>query len=162
MDSALSFRERIQNERASFDVNITADYGEKIYSFSMHCQSEPSGSLRFSVKEPQSIGGISGYIDSDNAQLIFTDTELAFPILADGQFTPVSAPWVLIRSLQGGYINGAGFEDELVRISVDDSYDQDALHLDVWLDAWNKPIRGEILWDNKRILTMDVSNFLFE
>ena len=34
-----------------------------------------------------------------------------------------------------------------------------ALTLDIWLNAENWPIRGEILYDNRRIVTMDIENF---
>ena len=47
----------------------------------------------------------------------------------------------------------------MLRLSIDDSYEEDALHMDIWLNAENVPVRGEILYDDRRILSLDVKNF---
>ena len=47
----------------------------------------------------------------------------------------------------------------MVRVTIHDSYEEDALMLDIWLDGNNLPARAEILWDGRRILTVEVENF---
>ena len=73
--------------------------------------------------------------------------------------TPVSGPWILIRTLQGGYLTSCTGEDNLLHLSVNDSYEADALKLDIWLDGDDRPVRGEILYGGRRILSLEVSNF---
>jgi hypothetical protein len=51
-------------------------------------------------------------------------------------------------------------EDGVIRLSMDDSYEKEALRLDIWLNEDQMPERAEILYDGKRILSMTVENFL--
>ena len=51
--------------------------------------------------------------------------------------------------------------DEGLRIMINDSYRGDTLHLDIWTDAGDLPVRGEILWQGRRILTIEITNFAF-
>lgn len=143
----------------SFDAGITADYGDKLYSFSMACQADAQGNLNFTVTAPESIAGITGSVSAEGGKLTFDDTALQFNLMADGQLTPVSAPWIFLKTLRSGYLTAAGEEDGVLRLSIDDSYADDALHLDIWLDDGDLPARAEILYDGRRILSVAVTNF---
>jgi len=161
MDRAMALRSKLLLQGAEFDAQITADYGDKMYTFSVSCIVDPQGKLYFTVNEPQSIAGIEGTLSSEGGKLTFLDQALAFPELADGQITPVCAPWVLMNTLRSGYLTSCAKEGEGLRLSIDDSYKDDALHLDIWLDGQDAPVRGEILWQGRRILSMEVKNFRF-
>ncbi len=156
---AIGLRTELLTASCSFDAQITADYGEEIYSFSVSCQGDSQGNLTFTVVQPESIAGITGVIANDTGRLTFDDAALTFPLLADGQVTPVSAPWLLLKTLRGGYLTAAGMEGELLRLTIDDSYDEDALQLDIWLDGEDCPVQADILYDGRRILAMEVENF---
>lgn len=142
-----------------FDAVITADYGQKTYTFAMGCQFDAHGNLSFAVKEPKTIAGITGQINNEGGNLTFDGNVLAFPLLADGHASPISAPWLLFRSLEGGYLRSYTQEDGLLHITVDDSYEEDAMTLEIWLNASNQPVRAEILYKNRRILTVAIENF---
>lgn len=146
----------------SFDVDITADYGDKVHSFSLQCQANDKGSIRFTVTKPDSIAGIQGTVDGEDGTLTFDNVALHFPLLADNQVTPVSAPWLLVKTLRSGCITSAGAGKEFLRLSIDDSYADDALHLDIWLDNSNTPVKAEILFRERKILSLDVKNFRME
>ncbi len=157
---ALALRSKLQGSSGcSFDAVITADYGEKTYTFAMGCQLDAHGNLSFTVKEPQTIAGITGTIDATGGKLTFDGNALAFPLLADGQASPVSAPWLFYRALTGGYLKFFVQEDDLLHLTVDDSYADDAMQLDIWLDSDDMPVRAEILYENRRILTLTVESF---
>ena len=47
----------------------------------------------------------------------------------------------------------------MLRLSVDDSYADDALRLDIWLDEENRVTRAEVLQQGMRILTLRVASF---
>lgn len=143
----------------SFDAQITADYGQEKYTFAMGCTFDAHGNLSFTVREPQTIAGITGTMDAQGGKLTFDDHALAFPMLADGQATPIAAPWLMYRALCSGCITSCAAEDSLVHVQVDDSYADDALQLDVWLGTGEIPQRAEILYENRRILTVLVENF---
>ena len=161
LDRAMALRAKMLAQGVAFDAEITADYGDKTYQFSMECEADSQGELTFAVKEPQSISGISGKLSASGGKLTFDDKALAFSLLADDQITPVSAPWILIRTLRSGYLTSCGLDGGVIRVAIDDSYEEDALHLDIWLDEKDLPQRCEILWKGRRILSVDVKNFRF-
>ena len=111
----------------SFDVNITADYGDALYEFAMSCTSGGRGDLNFTVTQPESIAGISGSISSGEGKLTFDDAALQFALLADGQVTPVSGPWILMKTLLGGYLTAVSEEEDLLHLTINDSYEEDPL-----------------------------------
>ncbi len=160
MDRAMALRQKIlEGSGCSFDAVITADYGDKVYTFSMACEADKAGDLTFTVTDPKTISGISGKVLDEKGQLTFDDQVLAFELLSEGQVTPVSAPWLVVHTLRGGYLSACGSDGENLRISIDDSYEDDAMHLDVWLDSSDLPIRAEILWQGRRIISVDIRNF---
>lgn len=161
MERALAFRTKLlQANSCSFDAEISADYGDKLYVFAMNCTADAKGDLTFRVTAPDSISGITGQITRQGGALTFDKTALCFDLLADDQLSPVSAPWVLMKALRGGNMTSAGIEDGLLRLSVDDSYEEDALSLDVWMDDGDIPKRADICYDGRRILSMKIENMV--
>ena len=161
MDAALQLRTRIANSGCSFTARITADYGDSIYTFRMHCEYDRNGDLLFRVEAPATIAGISGKISAASQKVAFTDMALAFDLLADGQLSPVSAPFIMMKALHSGYLTSCGQDGAYQRVSLRDSYREDALMLDVWLDREYFPVQAEILFDGRRILTIYVEDFSF-
>ncbi len=159
LDRAMDLRVRLLTSQCSFDADITADYGDEVYQFSVTCEGDTDGNLGFTVTAPESIAGITGVITQEEGQLTFDGTALSFPLLADDQVSPVSAPWILLKTLRGGYLSAAGMEENLLHLTIDDSYEEDALQLDIWLNEETQPIRADILYDGRRILALRVSNF---
>lgn len=159
LEQAMTLRAKLLANACNFDVTITADYGDQIYTFGMSCQGDTQGNITFQVTQPETIQGITGTISQDGGSLTFDDTALTFPLLADGQLSPVSAPWIFLKTLRGGYLTSANREGELLRLTIDDSYEEDALQLDIWLSGENQPVQADILYDGRRILTIQVSNF---
>lgn len=161
MDKGLALRESLlASAGCSFEMDITADFGDSTYTFCLQCEADKQGNVKFSVLTPESINGISGVIDGTGGKLVFDDTALAFSLLADGEVSPVSAPWLFLKSIRSGYMKAAGTEGEYTRITVDDSYESDALQLDVWLDVSNVPVQAEVIWQGRRVLSMCLRNFV--
>ena len=162
LDRAMAFRAKLlASSGCEFDAVITADYGDKLHGFTVSCTSDEKGDVIFTVKAPETIAGITGKLSGEGGKLTFDDTALAFELLADGQVTPVSAPWLLIKTLRGGYVKACGVDGQQLRLSIDDSYEEDALHLDIWFGEGDVPVRCEIVYDDRRILSLQVSNFTF-
>ena len=163
LEQGLKLRTRLLNSSGcSFETDITADYGDQIHRFCLQCQMDEGGTIRFSVTKPDSIAGITGSVDGEKGALSFDETLLHFPLLADNQVSPISAPWLLAKTLRSGYITSAGSEGEYTRLTIDDSYRQDALHLDIWLDRDNSPVKAEIRYRERKILSLDVKNFTIQ
>lgn len=157
----MQLRENMLQNSCSFVAQITADYGDKSYTFSVGCTADTEGNLSFVVLSPESIAGITGRITAQNGYLTFDDTVLAFPLLADGEVSPVSAPWLMVRTLRSGYLESAGMDGDNLLLTIFDSYEEDALQLDVWLDDENRPVHTDILWQGRRVLSITVKDFAF-
>lgn len=160
LERGLSLRSKLQKAASSsFDAEITADYGETIYTFTLSCVGQNNGDLTFTVAAPESIAGITGKIDSQGGALTFDEHALHFDLLADGQTTPVAAPWIVYKSILGGYLTSAGLEDGNLRLTIDDSYEDNALTADVWLDENDLPARAQILYKGRSFLSLSITNF---
>lgn len=161
LERSLALRARaLQGKGCSFCAQITADYGDKVYEFAMDCQVDSQGAMAFQVTAPETISSITGTLSAEGGTLTFDDTALAFPMLVEGLASPVSGPWLFWKALTAGCITAAGLEEEALRISVDDSYEDSALQLDIWCDAADTPVRVEICQEGRRILTISLSNFM--
>lgn len=163
LEQALKLRTKLlRTNTASFTTDIVADYGDKQQFFTLDCTADGEGTVSFRVVRPGSIEGIEGRIDGEDGRLTFGETALFFPLLADGQVTPVCAPWLFYKTLRSGYITSAGTSGDLTLVSIDDSYREDALHLDIWLNSSGIPVRSEILYRERKILSLDVKDFRME
>ena len=161
MDRVMRLRaELLGSEGCSFTAYLTADYGDQIQEFTLYCEGRNNGDLGFRVEAPETIEGITGRFNGREGALTFDDTVLAVPLLVDGQITPVSGPWIFLKTLLGGYLTACGQEGEYLHLSIDDSYEEDALQLEIWLNESDVPVQAEIIYDGRRILTMKLENFL--
>lgn len=163
LDQAMNLRKCIlEAQEYRFQAAVTADYEEYIYAFQMDCVVDSSGTLEFTVTDPQTIAGITGKITDSEASLTYEDKILAFPMLADGTLTPVSAPWIFINTLRSGYITGCGKEKDGFCLYIDDSYEENPLHLQIHTDKTANPVSAEIIWKDRRILSLDIRNFTIQ
>ena len=160
MEEALSLRDALlSGNGCAFSLNLTADYGDELYEFSMDCSGDSLGNVDFTVTGPETIAGITGTISETGGNLTFDETALQFDLLAEDTLSPVSGPWLLVKTLRSGCITSVGNEEDMLRLSIDDSYADDALRLDIWLDQNRMPVRAEVLHEGTRILTMTVRDF---
>lgn len=160
MDRAMNLRAKLLgSEGCTFTARIFADYGDSLHEFTLSCQGYNDGNLEFRVEAPETIAGITGKFKGEEGMLTFDRTALAFPLLADDQVTPVSGPWILLKTLLGGYLTACGTEDELLHLTINDSYEEDALQLEIWLNGEDAPVQAEIIYDGRRIVTMEIEDF---
>lgn len=160
LDRVMALRAKLLGcESCEFTAAITADYGDELNRFTLTCRGDNDGNLNFTVAEPETIAGITGNISGGEGNLTFDDAALQFPLMADDQVTPVSGPWLFLKTLLGGYLTSCGQEGETLRVTINDSYEDDALQLDIWLNGEDIPIRAEIMYDGRRIVTMDIEDF---
>ena len=161
-DDALSLRQNILNaDLCGFQAKVTADYGDTLSVFTLDCLGDQNGDLRFTVTAPESIQGITGTSSAGKGKLTFDDKALSFPLMADGLLSPVSGPWVLLRALRSGNLTSAGTEGSLTRLTIDDSFQADALQADLWLEN-GVPIRAELCCGEQKFLSMELTGFRTE
>lgn len=143
----------------TFEAQITAEFAEGSFTFAMLCRFDVQGNMTFCVKSPESIADITGSISASGGALTFDDTALAFPLMGGGSLSPVSAPYLLFTALRAGYVRCGGADGEYTRITIDESFAQDAQTLDVWLGADDLPVQADIYEENRRTLTLTIENF---
>ena len=159
MEAALVLRTRcLAAETVAFTADIRADYITEFEEFSLACQADREGTVAFRVLEPEEIADIGGTVQGTEGTVAFDDTVLAFPLLADGRLSPVSGPWVLMQAIRSGCIIAAGQEGERVHVTIDDSYADNALTVDIWLED-GEVDQAEIAWDGLRCMTMTFDDF---
>lgn len=151
----------LEGKGCRFTSVINADFGELEYSFTLDCTAEEDGTLSFTVLKPESIADITGYINDQTGNLTFDEAVLAFPPLAEGEMSPVYAPWLFYKALSGGYIRAGGREETGYRLTIDDSYRGENLVLEVWLDEGGKPAAAEIVWQGRRLLSLQIVEFAY-
>ena len=160
MDRIMTLRAKLLgSEGCTFTAQITADYGDMLHEFTLFCEGNNDGDLGFRVEKPDTIAGITGRFLGNEGFLTIDDVALSFPLLADEQITPVSGPWILLKTILGGYLTACTMEDDLLHLTIHDSYEEDALQMEIWLNPEDQPIQAEIIYDGRRIVTMKIENF---
>lgn len=159
MEVALELRSRCLGAgQITFEAEICADYITSIEQFTLECAFDGTDTMTFTVAEPEEISGIRGTVSGTEGTVGYDDTVLGFPMLAEGRLSPVSGPWVLMKAIRSGAIIAAGKEGELIHLTIDDSYADNALTVDVWLEE-GAVTEAEIAWEGRRCLTMSLDDF---
>ncbi len=147
-----------QSQGCEFDVQIISQYDDRVYRFGLHCV-ESDGELRFEVLSPESVQGITGTVSESGGKLAFDTTLLAFPLLADGEVSPVISPWLFIRCLKNGLVRHAGGAEDGSQISFSESFRGEEFEAEVLLSEDGTPRSCELFWGGRRILHLQVEAF---
>lgn len=159
---ALDFRTALMEAGGcSFTAGVTADYGARVYTFTLDCAYTVGGGARLTVTAPETIAGIAAEVSADGAQLEFDGAVLDFGQMANGYVAPLAVPWLLGSCWSGAYISSAGSDGEWERVTCLQGYNEAELTLDTWLDSAGTPVRAEVAWDGTRCLTVTLSDFQF-
>lgn len=149
----------IEAKQCTFAATVSAYYTEEIYQFQVNCSVDDTGTLSFTVTAPETIMGINGNISGDGAALAFDNEVLAFPIMADERISPVSAPWVFYNTLRCGYLSGYTESSEGNLLSMDDSFEENPLHLEIQTDENYVPLNVQIYYQQKMVLALEIHDF---
>ena len=158
MEEALALRSRCLGGTVSFRTELRADYITNIESFALDCSFSETGEMAFTVIAPDDIAGIQGTVTGTEGTVVFEDVVLGYPLLAEGRLSPLAAPWVLVKALREGCIIAVGREDEVLHLTIDDSYADNALTVDIWVED-GQVEAAEIAWEGRRCVTMTVEDF---
>ena len=159
MEAALDLRSRcLASPNVRFRAEIRADYITGFEEFTLDCETSPDGAVSFRVASPEEIADICGTVRQDEGTVEFDGAVLAYPLMAQGRLSPLSGPWVVMKAIRSGCIIAAGQEGELTRVTIDDSYADNALTVDVWLEE-GQVIQAEVAWEGLRCLVMTFDDF---
>jgi len=159
MEAALELRSRMLAARTlSFRAQVRADYITETEEFSLECTAGADGQMAFRVLEPEEIADIRGTVRGAEGTVEFDDTVLAFPLMASGRLSPLSGPWVVLKAIREGNILAAGREGETLHLTIDDSYEENALTVDIWLED-GQVTQAEVAFEGRRVLAMSFDGF---
>ena len=159
METALDLRSRcLASPNVRFRAEIRADYITGFEEFTLDCETSPDGAVSFRVASPEEIADICGTVRRDEGTVEFDGAVLAYPLMAQERLSPLSGPWVVMKAIRSGCIIAAGQEGELTRVTIDDSYADNALTVDVWLED-GQVIQAEVAWEGLRCLVMTFDDF---
>ena len=147
MQRALDFRTALlQSGGCAFTAEVTADYGEQVYRFTMDCTWSPDGGAALTLTAPQTLEGIRAEVSADGARVVYEDTAVGFESLAGGRLAPMALPYLLGSGWYEGYISACGMENGLLRMTCLDTQS-------------GQPCRCEISYQGQTLLTAEISAF---
>lgn len=144
-----------QAQEIRFQCEIQAAYTDGVECFTLLCTQKEDEAMTFQVLAPEAIEGIQGTVDETDGTLRYDGAILGFPLLARQRLSPVSGPWVMLRALRSGCLTGWSREGEIYHLTLDDSYGDDPLTVDVWIRE-KTLLSGEISWRGQRQLSIQV------
>lgn len=159
---SLALRVRTQATEASscrMKADVTADYGDRVYGYTLDYQWNAEGDSRITVEAPETIRGITAVIHQGEVRLTYEETELETGALDKNGLAPLDALPALLRMCQEGYIAQADLEDwgEILAVRVTygeaDTSAVDAVQYRLWFSLeTEQPVYGEILSGGQVIL----------
>jgi outer membrane lipoprotein-sorting protein len=162
-ERALEARTRmISMERCSFTAEISADYGNRTYDFTVTASYQKDGESILSVTKPDSLSGISVTYSS----LSFDGARIETGSLSSQGLSPLSAFPALLAAARTGDIAETGFETlggiEAICFTCRESADGETLEQKLWFDpATGAPLRGEILVNGDLAIACVFTQFQF-
>ncbi|MBR2896782.1 MAG: hypothetical protein IKC04_02700 [Oscillospiraceae bacterium] len=162
MQKTLDFRQNLLSAGGcSFVADVTADYGEYLYAFTLQCVYR-DGYGELTVLKPDEISGIRGRCSGDAATVSFDGAILEYGDLSGGNLAPLSVPWLFGSAWQSDEILFASKDEKAVRATIQKGYDDEKLIVDTWFDD-GVPTVGEVSGaDGRRALTVQFRDFSFE
>ena len=94
---ALDFRQALLENGCSFEAEITADFEDYVYSFTLSCEEDSDDSMQMRILAPDTLAGITAQIEGERAKLVFGDTEAAFGTLPGSVFLRWQRPRIWRR-----------------------------------------------------------------
>lgn len=154
----------INNCAATMDVK--ADYGERVYEYTMELTYEKEGELVLTVTAPEHIAGVTARIADGAAIMEYDGVSLETGPLDDEGLSPVGAVPALLDAVREGYIaeccTETMGETECLRVTYRDPEAQPGTgtELTVWFSLTDAAmVRGEISVDGSMAVQCVFSNF---
>ena len=161
MQEALDFRQKLlASGGCAFTADVTADYGDYTYSFTLECRYR-DGRGELAVLKPEEISGIRGSCTGDASNVSFDGAILEYGNLANGYLAPLSVPWLFGSGWEGDAITFASRDEDRCRITIQKGYQDEKLVMDTWLSD-GIPAFGEVAGaDGRRALAVSFRDFHF-
>ncbi len=161
--------EYLSMEAWSAEVDVTADYGETVYEFTVDAAWQRDGETVITITRPELLAGITARIQDGEAVLEYDGAGLSIgPLDGDG-LTPVAALPALMKCVTTGYMASCTWEEDgesrLLRVLCRDPElaEGEGTEYTLWFDAATHGLtRAEVSVDGAVRLTAVLRDFTME
>lgn len=150
-------------------AEMTADYGQRVYEYSMEISWQREGETVLSITAPENIAGIQARIQNGETALEYDGVRLETGPLNEQGLSPVDALPVLLAAAREGFIAECGMETlndaGTLRICCRDPESQAGSGQEITL--WFEPdtgalLRGELAVDGFTVIQCVFTSFSME
>lgn len=151
------------------ETRLTADYGQRVYEYTLEFTYEKDGELVFTVVEPENIAGITARVKDGNTMLEFDGIRLETGELYGDGLSPIDGLPALLDYARSGYIAECGMETigetRALRICCRDPENQPGKGTEatLWFNSDTHDLmRGEISSDGYTVVRCEFTSFSFQ
>ena len=160
MQDALRFRgELTEQGGCRFLAQITAEAEERGYVFALQATCSDLETA-LTVLTPESIAGVSAAVTELDATLSFDGVAVDFGRMDDVLTSPLYLPWLLHDAWRGSYIDCAGEDGGLNRVTYLWGSGEEELVIETWFSE-SVPVRAEVYRGGRLLLSAEVEGFTF-
>ena len=77
------------------------------------------------------------------------------------ELSPVSAPWLFLRTLKKGLVRHVSKTDEGISVSFEDRFRGEDLISEITLSSEGMPVYCELFWSGQRIIALAIQDYRF-
>ena len=149
----------------SSDVALTADYGQRVYSYALTVTVQ-DGHTTLTLTAPETVAGITAHMDASHTFLTYEDSSVETGNLSPDGLTPMSAVPALLDAIRSGYLTTCTLESD-GRLRMDCGTPDVPIGTGTELSLWFYPeshtlAEGEIRIDGFRYIACTFSNITKE
>ena len=154
---ALEIRgEYLELERCSASLEITADYGQRVYQFGMEAQVQGEDAA-LTLTAPETVAGLTARWAGEAGTLEYDGVAVETGSLDPEGLDPVSAFPVLLEAARSGYLTACALEEDgaVLRVDCGDPAGTpgQGTETTLWFDGETGALlRGEIRVDGFRVI----------
>ncbi|HPE16219.1 MAG TPA: hypothetical protein PK597_04620 [Oscillospiraceae bacterium] len=161
----LSARTRALSAACVMEASVTADYGDRVYEFTLCLEEEAPGEGIVAVLTPETLAGVTMSYTAEGSALRYDDLTLDTGELAGTGLSPMEALPALLRSWRSGAVTSTGrekigeTETVLVRCDASEDAEETVEHL-LWLEEESgRPVQMEIVANGYAAFRCTVDSF---
>lgn len=156
----------ISMESCSGSMDVTADYGQRVYEYTVEFSGDGSGGMNLVLTAPEEVAGITAHITQGQTALEFDGVALETGPLNQAGLSPLDALPAFVSAMQNGYLAESGRElmgeTELLRLVFrePDRSPGQGLETVLWFDKERNTLhQGELRSDGYTVVRCSFTSF---
>lgn len=155
-------REFSEAESVKANVQITADYGERVYTFALRF-SGTEDDCRMEITAPEEVKGLSAVIDGEGKRLLYDGAAFETGGLLEDGLSPAAAVPLMLKTWKSGYAAERSRERENGELLEALLYETGKCTVKTWFDGETLlPVRAEISENGRVVIKALFGNVILE